>query len=765
MNWLIIIHLIAAAAALSLRSLLGRRAFLVGALGPMATLVWAAANTGSILGGSPSVATFEWIPSLDLTLAFRVDTYSLVFLYVIGVAGTAIFLYAARYFGSDPRVPTFAGVMTLFGGAMVGLVTSDHLLSLFVFWELTTITSYLLIGYDDHNAGARSSALHAALVTGSGGLAMLGGLVLLGQQAGTFLISEIVASPPPASTTMTAAFALMLVGAVTKSAQFPFHGWLPGAMAAPTPASAFLHSATMVKAGIFLVGRFGVVAVASTGWWQTAVLVIGFATMVVGGWQALRQDDLKLLLAYGTVSQLGFIFLLTGSGSPKLVYGGLAVLAAHALFKATLFMVVGTIDHEAGTRDLRRLSGLRRTMPALFWVTAAAAASMAAVPLTVGFAAKEAAFDGLVGKGFTPIALAAGLSILTVVYTGRFLIGAFGPHRSGHEPAGLDARSPKDVLLWSPMVLAVAGLVFGLVPQFLAPLVDGATIAATGVEKAGKFVVWPGLVPALFWSFGSLGIGAFLIWRSRAVDLIVARVRRTSARLPTADGAFLRAVAGVLSFADRSSGLIQNGSLPTYIGIIALVAVVLPSTAFVRGLGDVRLPPAGGLLEVLIGLVIVVSAIGLLFAGRRFAAVLLLGGVGFGVAGLFALFGGPDLALTQLLVETLAVALFAIVLRHMPAQFRKTETARVPRMVVAAAVGLFVFVGGLLTVGTRSEPPVSEYFLEESVPTAAGENVVNVILVDFRALDTLGELTVLVTATLGVSGLVIPVLRQRRDQP
>ncbi len=313
--------------------------------------------------GSLTAESIAWVPSLDLVLDLRVDAYALVFLYVIAVAGICIFLYAARYFGSGPKVGTFAGTMTLFGGAMVGLVAADHLLATFLFWELTTITSYFLIGYSDQQESARSAALHAALVTGGGGLALLAGMVMIGSEAGTFTISEILANPPSASAAMGVAWALVLIGAVTKSAQFPFHGWLPGAMAAPTPASAYLHSATMVKAGIFLVGRLAPAALVAVEWWRPTVLAIGFATMIIGGWQALRQNDLKLLLAYGTVSQLGFLFLLVGAGDAKLLYGGLALLVAHALFKATLFMVVGTIDHEAGTRDLRRLSGLRTSLP------------------------------------------------------------------------------------------------------------------------------------------------------------------------------------------------------------------------------------------------------------------------------------------------------------------------------------------------------------------------------------------------------------------
>ncbi len=759
---LLLIHALAALVILGGRSRLGPRSFLVGALGPVAVLAWAISEAGTITGGTAYEERVSWVPSLNLAIDFKVDSYALAFLLVIAVAGVAIFLYAARYFSGGSRVPPFAATMTIFAAAMVGIVVSNHLLSIFVFWELTTITSYLLIGYDDHKAQARSAALHAALVTGAGGLAMLGGFVLLAEAAGSYLISDIVARPPAASAAVTVAWVLILIGAATKSAQFPFHAWLPGAMSAPTPASAFLHSATMVKAGIFLVGRVGSTAAATADWWQPAILTIGFVTMVIGGWRALRQTDLKLLLAFGTVSQLGFLFLLVGAGSAKLVFGGLALLVAHALFKASLFMVVGTIDHEAGTRDIRRLSGLRRAMPGLFWTAVAAAASMAAVPLTYGFAAKEAAFDGLVGKDTLLIAVAAAASILTVVYTGRFLIGAFGPHQLGEEPAGAAAHDPRNALLWSPLVLAGGGIALGFIPGLAADLVDSATAAVTGVAAAGKLVLWPGLVPALGWSALSLTLGVVMVTLPHRVDAAVAAVGTFAAKLPTAEGAYRRSLPALLTFADRSSGVLQNGSLPAYLGVIVLAAAALPASAIFADLPALDRPPGGSALEWVLGAVIVGAAVSLVFVRRRFAAVILLGGVGYGIAGLYAVLGGPDLSLTQLLVETLAIALFAFVLRHLPATFTAPVTARTPRLLVALVVGAFAFAGGLIAYTFRGGRAVAETYLAEAVPEAAGSNVVNVILVDFRAFDTLGEITVLVAATLGVAGLAVPALRLLR---
>jgi multicomponent Na+:H+ antiporter subunit A len=331
---LILGHVILATVLVLARTRVGRAAFAIGAVGPASTLAYAIAALPEVLDGDSRAASVSWVPSLELGFDLRVDAYGTVFLLVIGTAGVGIFLHATRYFAGTAKAATFAATMTLFAGAMTGIVVSDHLLALFVFWELTTITSYLLIGYSDHQARARSAALHAALVTGAGGLALLGGLVLLARESGTYLISELDGSLTAGPVTTTA-IVLILIGAVTKSAQFPFHGWLPGAMAAPTPASAFLHSATMVKAGIFLVGKLGFIAVAVMDWWFPVVATIGFVTMALGGWAALRQTDLKLLLAYGTVSQLGFLFALVGSGDRNLAFGGLALLVAHAAFKAS----------------------------------------------------------------------------------------------------------------------------------------------------------------------------------------------------------------------------------------------------------------------------------------------------------------------------------------------------------------------------------------------------------------------------------------------
>jgi multicomponent Na+:H+ antiporter subunit A len=752
---LILAHVILATVLVLTRTRVGRAAFVIGAAGPAATLAYAITVLPDVLGGETRTANVSWVPSLELGFDLRLDAYGTAFLLVIGTAGVAIFLHAARYFGGTPKAATFAATMTLFAGAMTGIVVSDHLLSLFVFWELTTITSYLLIGYSDHLARARSAALHAALVTGTGGLALLGGLVLLARESGTYLISELAGSVSAGPVTTTA-FALILVGAVTKSAQFPFHGWLPGAMAAPTPASAFLHSATMVKAGIFLVGKLGFIAVVATDWWFPAVATIGFITMTLGGWAALRQTDLKLLLAYGTVSQLGFLFALVGSGDRNLAFGGLALLLAHAAFKASLFMTVGAIDKLTGTRDVRQLNEVGRSQPALMWTAIAATASMAAFPLTFGFAAKEAVFDGLLERGPVLIGIATIASILTVAYSIRFLIGAFGSNHPDSEPATAPSGTPWG-LLAPASALALLGIVLGVFPTLPKKLIDLAGATNPG-EIDVKLAVWPGFVPALGFSLSSLALGAVLALTPR----LIGRIADSSQITPQADAVFASTVRRLISSADRISATIQNGSLPAYLGTILIVAVGLPLTAVWR-IEGLTVPESGSLIELLIAVVVLAATVGLMVVRRRFAAIILLGAVGYGLAGLFLVLGGADLAITQLLVETLVLGLFALVLRRLPAGFDKFRIQPL-RIAVAVSVAVFVFGLGLGFGAADPDPAVSNGYLERSVSEAAGQNVVNVILVDFRGLDTLGEITVLGVAAIGAAGLVVPIIRSRREE-
>ncbi|HEY0644208.1 MAG TPA: proton-conducting transporter membrane subunit, partial [Nocardioides sp.] len=394
MTTLIAAHFVAAAVAPWWVTVLKRRAFLVIALVPLAGLGWTLGQTGAVRAGRVPVEHLGWVPSLDMDLAFRLGALQWLMALVVTGIGALVLVYCASYFDDDePGLATFASVFIAFAGSMLGLVLCDDLLVLYVFWELTTVFSYLLIGSDPARRASRQAAMQALIVTTLGGLAMLVGILVIGQQSGTHTISGILADPPtgPAA---TVGVALLLVGALSKSALVPFHFWLPGAMAAPTPVSAYLHAASMVKAGVYLVALLAP-AFAGTPGWHEVVLTAGVATMLLGGWRALRQYDIKLLLAYGTVSQLGFLLVVLSVGTRATALAGLAMLVAHALFKAALFLVVGIIDHQAGTRDLRKLSGLGRTSPVLLWTALLTGASMAGLPPLLGFVGKESVFGSL----------------------------------------------------------------------------------------------------------------------------------------------------------------------------------------------------------------------------------------------------------------------------------------------------------------------------------------------------------------------------------
>lgn len=701
---------------------------------------WLAAAVAAGLGvvglvePATDVVRFDWVPLLGLGFEFTLDSFAALFLIILGGVGAVVFAFTVRYQRGKSGSGRFIATMLAFAASMAGLVLSSDVFTLFVFWEATTFTSYLLIGHHHQTSTARRSARQAALVTGAGGLAMLAGLILLADEAGSSSIDAIVAAAP----TGTAAWVLVLIGAMTKSAQFPFSSWLPAAMAAPTPASAFLHSATMVKAGIVLVGRLSPGA-ADVDWWIPAVVAIGLVTMLIGAVRAIRQHDLKLILAFGTVSALGLMFASIGTGTPTLVVGGIALLVAHAIYKSTLFLTVGVIEAQEKTRDIRKLGHVGRSNPLLAVVAVVGAASMAGVPLTLGFASKEVDLDAFLDESVLFGWIVALLSALTVAYSVRFAASLFRERAK-------EGSMSSPAFLWPIIFLAVVGTVFGLLPGLLTTVEADAAAALVGVVEPPKLVVWPGLVPAFGLSMLGLVCGLAVGWWS---------LRRSGAG-ESRTHRFDNGIERMQRVASRVTALIQNGSLPVYLGQILVVAVVVPLPALVRG-GAVPLPPAGGVIEWVVVAFLVSASLALLRVRRRMSAVLLLGAVGYSMSALFALAGAPDVAITQVLVETLVVTLFALALRLLPLEF-SGERGFVPwKGLVAVLVGGFAVLVTLVAGSVESSSAVSDAQLNLAVPEAAGANVVNVTLVDFRALDTLGEIAVLGIAALGVMALVRPL--------
>lgn len=740
---------------------MGRRAYSLLSLAPLAGTVWVAAQGPAVLDGDPLAEVHPWVGTVGMELALRLGPLQwLMALVVLGV-GAVVLAYCGWYFHEDSLgVGRFAGVLTAFVAAMLGLVLSDDLLLLYVFWELTTVFSFLLIGHDPARRANRQAAIQALVVTTLGGLAMLVGALVLGHEAGTHRISAILADPP-GGTAVVVAVHLLLVGAVSKSALVPFHFWLPAAMAAPTPVSAYLHAASMVKAGVYLVALLAP-AFADVAGWRAVLLILGLSTMLLGGIRALRQHDLKLLLAYGTVSQLGFLILVLGLGSRSALVAGLGLLLAHALFKATLFLVVGVVDRCTGTRDLRRLTGLRRRMPVVAVAATIAAASMAGLPPTLGFLAKESVFVALVdvartGDG-TGLAGAAGWllltgvvlgSALTVAYSVRFVWGAFGDRRVEEEPVVRPVRAGFAI---GPVVLAVGSLALGFAGG---PLTSAIASYADTVPAGDHH-------PALeLWHGVGLPLGATLVTLALGALLVLARtpVERLQAGL-THGYSLENAYRGGVRLLDRTAvevtAVVQRGSASAYLGIILLVVVLLPGSTLLGAWDGVSVRAWDTPVQAVIGVVVVAAALLAVRSRRRLRAVLLAGATGYGTALIFVLHGAPDLALTQVLVETLTVVVFVLALRRMPQYFTDRPLSRQRYWRMALGLGVAVAAAGfmLVSVAARTAEPVSTALPAEAVEYGGGYNIVNVILVDVRAWDTLGEISVLVAAATGVASLV-----------
>ncbi len=738
------------------------------------TFGWLAAQTSAVLDGDDRVVDAEWIPQLTLSITLRLDGFGLLMGLIVSGIGTLVMLYSTQYFGRRDDLGRLAGLLTACAGARLGIVWADGLLTLFVFWELTSITSFLLIGFTDKDPAARAAATRAFLITGAGGLALLAGLITLTVVGDAATISELAANPPSGAVT-NAALVLVLAGACTKSAQFPFHFWLPGAMAAPTPVSAYLHSATMVKAGLVVVARFAPIF-ADQGPWRWLVVLAGIASLLVGGVRAMRQQDAKLALAHGTVSQLGFLMVLLGLGTAASTYAGVAMLLAHALFKASLFLCVGVVDHEAGTRDMRRLSGLRRALPVTAAAVMVAGASMAAIPPTFGFVAKEKALDGLLDDdtGLVGTLALLGIAIgsgLTVAYTIRIVVGLLGDDAPGVDAADDDSEPlapidpsslhrPSPAFVAAPVLLAafslVAGLFAGPVGKWLAEV----TVSLDPKTADKKLVLWPGVNTALILSTVIIVVGVAVWWFSRAAT------RTVDARGSFSTDTYDVAYAGLLEGARRTTKLTQSGSLPLYLAIVLTTLATSLATALLSGAPDTigDLDVTESQVELIAVLVTGALAVTVIFARTRFVAAVLLGGSGYALAIVYLVQGAPDLAITQFLVETLTIVVFLLVLSRLPADFSPAPewAPRILRIGIAVAVGVTVSWFALSASNARTEDSVGFEYTELSAPEAGGDNVVNVILVDFRGVDTLGEITVLAVAGAGVVNLVRAARRQQR---
>lgn len=714
------------------------------------------------LAGTTTIERLSWIPGAGLSLSFRMDGLGVLFSLLILIIGLLVVLYAHYYLSANDSLSRLYTYLLLFMGSMLGVVLSENLIGLLIFWELTSLSSFLLIAYWRHREAARTGAKMALAITGAGGLALLGGFILLGEIVGSYELTTVLASGDlvRAHPLYLPALLLILLGAFTKSAQFPFHFWLPNAMAAPTPVSAYLHSATMVKAGVFLLARLFPV-LSGTDAWTWWVGGIGLTTFLLGAVLALFKHDLKGLLAYSTISHLGLITALFGIGTPLAAVAGVFHIINHAIFKAGLFMAAGIIDHECGTRDMRRINGLWHYMPHTATLAMVASAAMAGVPLANGFLSKEMFFaeafavSGNVRLGWLLPVVVTLAGIFAVAYSIRFIHDVF----FNGEPINLP-KTPHEPPRWMKVPVEILVVLVLLVGIFPAQTVEPLLAIAAGAVLQGplpehNLAIWHGFNPALWMSLMALAGGALLYWGRKPLFALHGRLdERLQGKL-----IFDALLGAVLAFARRVTYALDSGSLQRQLMLFVLSALVLGGA----GLALAPAPLTGTRALLPVDVVSLTAAVALILATlaatvmhrQRLTALILTGAVGLIVALVFVKFSAPDLALTQLSVEVVTVILLLLALYFLPANTPKESS--MARRWRDAGIGLLAGGGaGALAwaVLTRSSENIAGYFLQNSVPGGGGHNVVNVILVDFRGFDTFGEITVLALAGLGIFALL-----------
>lgn len=723
---------------------------------------------GALIGiPLPWQSTLPWLPSLNLEFSFYVDGLSAQFLLLITGIGALVFVYGAGYLAGHPKRRRVFALLLLFMAAMIGAVTSDHLLLLFTFWELTSVLSFLLIGFDHEREASRKSAQQAILVTGFGGLCLLAGIILLGRAAGTYSLQALLAGAPLLfeDSHLRPALVLIFLGAFTKSAQFPFHFWLPNAMAAPTPVSAYLHSATMVKLGIYLLARLDA-AFSDLLFWEYSLVGIGTLTAVLGAVQTVFERDLKRILAWSTVATLGTLVMLVGLPGQGAALAASALFFAHALYKAPLFFVAGNLDHGAGTRQIDQLTGMRRYMPWTATAALLAALSMAGLPLTFGFVAKDAitlakaqaevlALVSYATVFVNAIAVAVAAIAAVHIFWGRDTV----PRQAQPHEARICMTLP-------PLVLAGLGLLFGIFPTLVDPLLGASARAIAPGFDAGLVGDSYDWLPVFEATLATLACGllVYLRW-----DWLHSRLIRTTLFDRVSPESFYRRVLENLPrLAAWQTRLLQHGRLPGYLALLLGSATGLLWLLLLLSGPRLAWPDAGGLSLPVLAACLLLSgaAVITLFVRDHLVLLLVSGLIGYGSAVLFLFTGAPDVAFTQFIVETVFVVVVTCVLVKLRWLLPSADSSqakpvlRPAALALAAAFGITLTFLLLLVSGLPFDSGLTDFFAAQSLPAAKGRNVVNVILVDFRALDTLGEIAVVTFALLAA----LPLLKRLREK-
>ncbi|SER72989.1 multicomponent Na+:H+ antiporter subunit A [Gracilibacillus ureilyticus] len=736
-------------------------------LAPLAIFIYFVSFVGNDF--EPVSQNYEWIPSLNIGFDFYLDGLSLLFVLLISGIGSLVAFYSIFYLHTSERLDQFYVYLLLFMTAMFGVVLSDNVFVLYSFWELTSISSFLLIGYWNYKERSRYGALKSMLITVFGGLSMLGGFILLSIITETTSIQEMIGQVDIilGHDYFGLILGFILLGAFTKSAQFPFHIWLPDAMEAPTPVSAYLHSATMVKAGIFLVARFTPIF-SESEWFFVFVSGIGILTLIWGSYMAVRQTDLKGILAFSTISQLGMIMAMLGFGTSTAIFAAVFHILNHATFKGSLFMVAGIVDHESGTRDIRKLGGLATLMPISATLAFFGTFSMAGVPLPFlnGFYSKEMFFDASIKLESSSLMIAELLrtaipylavfgSIFTFVYSMYLVFGTFMGQKKLDQLPKKPHEAPIGMLI-PPIILVVGVIIIGILPEaFNSSLIAHAAESIYGQPIEKHIQYWHGLKAPLFMSLAVVVIGALLAFArkswsgiysflpgklsfNKAYDFIVDQLEKTSAKITNS---------------------YMNGSLRRYM-IYILTAILICTFTFIGLTGGFNWDASNlseiTIHEVLIALAMATAAIATIFTNNKIGSILILGVVGYGLALLFVIYRAPDLALTQLVVETITVALFLLCFYHLPNLRERTDSIveKSTNIIISVGFGLLMTVVAISAHSTKLFETISGYFIETSHDIGGGDNVVNVILVDMRGLDTMFEIVVLGIAALAIYGMI-----------
>lgn len=718
--------------------------------------------------GTGLVFTYQWIPSYGINLNFNLDGLSLLFTLLITGIGSLVFLYTSAYMKGHEYLDRFYGFLSMFMASMLGLVLSDNIISVFVFWELTSISSFFLIGFNNDHPSSRKSAILALGITGLGGLFLLAGVTTLGYVGGSYNLSELLSSSDMIKEHGLYGWIIffIFIAAFTKSAQFPFHFWLPGAMEAPTPVSTYLHSATMVKAGIYLLARFTPI-LGDHLWWNSTLITIGTVTMVYAAIHAIFRLDMKSVLAYSTISALGILVFLIGLGTDQALLAAAVFILVHALYKATLFLITGIVDHETGSRDLSTLSGLRKVMLPVAIAGFLAALSNAGIPPSFGFMGKDLIYEGALNYGEWTYWLtgAAVVTNVCLLFTG-FLVG-FKPF-IGKIPKIYEKVHLPSPLMWvPPLILSSLGILFGIFPTLIEATIIKPTVASL-INSTPDFhlQLWHGFNLVLLLSGTTMACGTALFFIIKPSETLLGKATRFKEISP--EGLFEVFARFFNNFSYSWTNFLQNGYLRFYVTtIVGFLSMILAYRLFEgRNLKfDIQFLTAMTVYEAVILLIMAVAIFITVFSKSRLLAVVSMGVIGYAICLIFVFYSAPDLAMTQFAIDTLTVILFVLVLYNLPKyqDFSQTED-KIRDGIVALTFGTLMSLISLEVLNEPTNPVVSEFYADNAYILGKGKNIVNVILVDFRGLDTMIELTVLTIAAMGVFSLLKLRLKSKEKE-